>query len=445
MPVAVSTKLILVVEDGDAEREALARFLRAAGYRVITARNPTEAMKSIDEPVDLVLSDLRMGGQTGIDLMRDWLARRSATPFVILTAFGAVDSAVAAMKLGAKEFLTKPVDPPKLLRMLEETLSGPSPVSIDLGPGFERIVGVAPAMTEVRQKTLRAARSRSTVLILGESGTGKELVAEAIHKNSQCADGPFVIINMAALPESLVESELFGHVKGAFTGATSSRVGKFQSAHGGTLFIDEIGDYPLHLQPKLLRVLENHIIAPVGGNDSIQVDVRVVAATSRPLAKMVEAGDFREDLYYRLNVLALQLPPLRERREDIPLLTQHFLNIIHKSSGHGPWEVSSDLQRELGRLSWPGNVRQFKNCLERMCVLAHGSLLTLDDLPADVHQAGPPVVGGPVATSHATLESLKKSAILQALERFGGNRTKAAEHLGISVRTLQRKLREWEG
>ena len=360
-------RCILVVEDRDAEREALARVLRLEGYAVLAARSPAEAQQRPGPSIDLVISDLRMGAQSGIDLLDWWRERWPATPFILLTAFGTVDTAVAAMKLGATDFLTKPVDPDQLLALVNASLGRNDPAQqpavvagLLMGErGDSRIVGSSQALVAVCEQALRAAQTQSTVLILGESGTGKELFAEAIHLNSPRREGPFVTVNMAAIPETLVESELFGHVRGAFTSAVASRVGRFEAAHGGTLFIDEIGDFPLPLQAKLLRVLENRTLTPVGGEREIAIDVRVVAATSRPLVRMKQQGQFREDLYYRLNVISLQLPPLRKRRQDIPQLARHFLAEFAAQAGRKPLQISTELIRELERLPWPGNVR---NC-----------------------------------------------------------------------------------
>jgi DNA-binding NtrC family response regulator len=448
---ARTKKRILVVEDGDTEREALARMLRVEQFDVATARNPGEALAAINEPVDLVVSDLRMGQQSGIDLLRMWREQRPYTPFIMITAYGEVGSAVSAMKLGADDFLSKPVNPAQLLQQIRSALDkaaayghdGPASVIINEGVGFDKIIGRSRVMVDVCEQTLRAAGTQSTVLIQGESGTGKELIAEAIHRNSPRHEGPFVAVNMAAIPESLVESELFGHVKGAFTSAHSSRVGRFEAARGGTLFIDEIGDFPLSLQAKLLRVLEKRSMSPVGSNEEIPVDVRVVAATSRNLAKMKGTGEFREDLFYRLNVIAIFLPPLREHRQDIAPLARYFLAEFAKASGRKPLGLSRELLRELESLPWPGNVRQLRNCLESMCAMARGDTLTTADLPAAVREsAGEDTEEATPAGSR--LESLKRSAMIRALGQFDGNRTRAAEYLGISVRTLQRKLREWD-
>ncbi|HEX4130956.1 MAG TPA: sigma-54 dependent transcriptional regulator [Pirellulales bacterium] len=441
---------ILVVEDGQSEREALVRVLKLEGYRVVAAGSPERAIEFINEPVDLVVSDLRLGKQSAIDLLKRWQHDRAQTPFILMTAYGDVDSAVTAMKLGAEDFLTKPVEPRQLLGLINMSLkkrrsTSASPVDAPRGgrPIFDKIIGNSRVMADVCDQAWRAAQTDSTVLILGESGTGKELFAEAIQANSPRADGPFVLVNMAAIPETLVESELFGHVKGAFTSASQNRVGRFEAAHNGTIFIDEIGDFPLSLQAKLLRVLENHTVTPVGSNHERTVDVRVVAATSRNLHRMMTAGQFREDLFYRLNVVTIHLPALRDRKDDIPSLVHLFLHEFTTSVGRQPISVSPELMQTLESLDWPGNVRQLRNCLESMIVMARGDTLTPADLPANVYakarlgDAEFADVGG------ATIDSLKRAAMLRALEHFHGNRTRAAEYLGISVRTLQRKLKEW--
>jgi DNA-binding NtrC family response regulator len=273
------------------------------------------------------------------------------------------------------------------------------------------------------------------VLISGESGTGKELVARAIHASSPRANGPLTVINMAAMPDTMVESELFGHAKGSFASALQQRIGRFEQANHGTLFIDEIGDFPLHMQAKLLRVVEEGVVSPLGSEQEVHVDVRIVAATSRPLAKLVRSGEFREDLYYRLNVIAIDLPPLRQRREDVAPLVRHFLEQIATNLGSEPRTASAELLTRLECLPWPGNVRQLRNCLERMCVMSTASELTVADLPVEANDAEPVIAGD--------LRTLERSAIEEALRRAGGNRTRAAEALGISVRTLQRRLRDW--
>ncbi len=308
---------------------------------------------------------------------------------------------------------------------------------------FGTMIGTSPAMQALFDQIRRVAQTDATVLITGESGTGKELVAEAIHGFSPRCRGPYSAINMAAVPETLVESELFGHVKGSFTGAGQDRAGRFEAAQDGTLFIDEIGDLKLTSQAKLLRVLENRRITPVGGNQSRDVDVRVLTATNRRLESMVAEKRFREDLYYRLNVVTITLPPLRERREDIPVLARHFLEEIAATYGHPAPPLSEGLNRFLLEYDWPGNVRQLRNSLESMVVLAGSGPLTVEDLPSMVRDH-PDMQGGDFEVpSNLTLEEIEKAAILQSLDRCDGNRTRAARSLDISVRTLQRKLKRW--
>lgn len=309
---------------------------------------------------------------------------------------------------------------------------------------FEHIVGRSDVILTVFDQIQRVAETDATALITGESGTGKELVAEAIHYASTRREGPYIAVNMAAVPDTLVESELFGHVKGAFTGAAADRAGRFEAANGGTIFVDEIGDLELTSQAKLLRVLEDHQITPIGTNVSRRVDVRVIAATSRHLERMVAEGKFREDLYYRLNVVAIALPPLRKRREDILLLVEHFLDEACRVNNRPSCHPNAELLRFLESYDWPGNVRQLRNCIESMVVLARSTTLTVDDLPAMVRNGKPNSEPHFEIPKGFTLEDVERIAIRQTLGRFAGNRTQAAQSLGISVRTLQRKLKRWQ-
>jgi transcriptional regulator with PAS, ATPase and Fis domain len=299
-------------------------------------------------------------------------------------------------------------------------------------------------MKDVFAKIQRAAPVDSTVFILGESGTGKELVAQALHHNSLRKKNAFVAVNIAAVPPTLVESELFGHVRGAFTGATDRRMGRFEQADGGTLFIDEVGDFELALQAKLLRVLESLTVTPVGGHEDRKVDVRVLAATSRDIRKMVEAGTFREDLFYRLNVVTITLPPLRERPDDIPILVEHFLKEISANKHTATRKISPEVMRRFQIYRWPGNVRELRNTLESMMVLADGEMLTERDLPERIAEGSLPHSVPQQIPTGMTMDELEKLAITKALDQYGGNRTHAANRLGISVRTLQRKLRQYE-
>ncbi len=434
---------VLIVEDQAGEREAMSRMLRIEGYEVRTARDGEEALAAVGEPIDAVISDLRMGERSGLDLLHAWKAVRPQTPFILVTAFGEVGTAVSAMKLGAQDYLTKPVDPKELLRLLARTGGGRREPAATLAGGFGALIGRSPMMLAVVDQARRAAQTDSVVLILGESGTGKELLASAIHHHSPRRTGPYLTVNIAAVPETLVESELLGHVRGAFTGAAYDREGRFAAADGGTLFIDEIGDCELSVQAKLLRVLETRRFTPVGGNTERKADVRVVAATSRNLRQKVAEGEFREDLYYRLNVISLRLPPLRERRDDIPLLIEAFLDEFCAGSRKPRARLTPELHEYLLAHAWPGNVRQLRNAIESMVVLASSEALTLADLPEHLRSTPAQLPEPPPVPRDARLDQLEKAAILDALERSDGNRTHAAASLGISVRTLQRKLKSW--
>ncbi|MCE9605841.1 MAG: sigma-54 dependent transcriptional regulator [Planctomycetia bacterium] len=448
---------ILVVEDGPGEREALARVLKLEGYEVLTAHNPDHALTLLDEPVSLVVTDLKMGARNGLDLMRTWRGRRPSTPFIVVTAYGDVDSAVSAMKLGATDFLTKPIDPPKLLDLIRECLlaeaadkSSSTARAVDVAHGVERLIGVSTGIERVRQQVRRVAPSDSIVLIVGEPGTGKELVAEALHAHSTRAAKPFVVIDLAAVPEALIDSELFGHVQGAFHGATADRIGRFEAADGGTLFIDEVGGFPLPSQAKLLRALETQIVQRVGSSEDRMVNARLIAASSNNLRKMVQEKRFREELFQRLNVVTIEMPPLRERREDIPLLVHHLASRFASGIQKPLPKLTAELHGFLISYDWPGNVRELRNCLESMIVLSASQELTLHDLPANIAGIRPEgAVAEPADESSAAddlqLSRLEKSVILQTLKRMEGNRTRAAEALGISVRTLQRRLKGWTG
>jgi two-component system, NtrC family, response regulator HydG len=442
---------VLIVEDQESERKALERVLRVAQYDVVAAANAEEALEWRDQAIDLVISDLRMGRRSGIDLLMEWREVRPETPFILATAFGDVDSAVRAMKLGAADYLTKPVDPEQLLKIIRSTLQTPAPPPQPAAPakasldarGFGPLIGISPAMQDVYDRIQRAAQTDSIVLILGESGTGKELVAAAIHRESKRSAGPYVAVNMAAIPAHLVESELFGHIRGAFTGATDARIGRFQIASGGTIFIDEIGDFEPVAQAKLLRVLENQTVCPIGSNEDIPVNARVVAATSRNLQELVARKLFREDLYYRLNVVLIRLPPLRDRVEDIPVLAEAFLRESAAACGRAPLTFDPRLMQYFARQPWPGNVRQLRNMIFSMVVMARGNVLGLDDVPAELRDGATPVVMREPGSQRQDLDAIEKGHILSMLETHHGNRTHAAAALRISVRTLQRKLKMW--
>jgi transcriptional regulator with PAS, ATPase and Fis domain len=311
-------------------------------------------------------------------------------------------------------------------------------------PGFERIVSRSEVMQEIYRQASRAAQTDTTMLVTGESGTGKELIAEAIHRSSPRREGPFVTVNMTALPDTLIESELFGHASGAFTGATTARTGRFEAANQGTIFIDEIGDLKQASQAKLLRVLESHRITPVGSNESRPVDTRVIAASNRNLEKMVADGEFREDLYYRLNVIMVALPPLRSRRDDIRLLVEYFTDLFAARNEQSTPKIDDDLWRYFENYEWPGNIRQLRNCMESMVVLSDNGKLTIDDLPEMARNQRPEPRSKVEFPSDYTLEDVEREVILQTLDRYEGNRTRAAKALQISVRTLQRRLKHWD-
>src|SRR5437867_3620499 len=363
---------VLVVEDHETERRALMQVLKADGFAVFGAENADKAIGYADENVDVVLSDLHMGDVSGIDLLQLWKKRRPETQFILVTGERAPSNIVEAMKSGAYDYVTKPINPDELtllIRRAIETLQKDKELDnlrrrLDSKFGLDQIIGQSRQMKDVFAKIQRAAPVDSTVLILGEGGTGKELVAQALHHNSPRKKGPFVPVNIAAVPSTLIESELFGHVRGAFTGATDRRIGRFEQADGGTLFVDEIGDFELPLQAKLLRVLETLTVTPVGGHEDRKVNVRVLAATSHDIHKMVAQGTFREDLFYRLNVVTVQLPALRDRPDDIPVLVEHFLREIAQQKGTPARRISPEVMRRFQQYRWPGNVRELRNTLE---------------------------------------------------------------------------------
>ncbi|HRT06103.1 MAG TPA: sigma-54 dependent transcriptional regulator [Kiritimatiellia bacterium] len=445
-----SRPVILIVDDEKNTREGLARALRGE-YAVAEAENGQRALEWLETHVaDVVLTDLRMPGLDGLDLLSRLLGRESKPIVILLTAFGSVETAVEAMKRGAYDFLAKPVNLDRLDLLLRRALAERRlgdenrrlKAQLDSKYGFENIIGTSPAMQDVFETIRQAAPTRATVLIQGESGTGKELVARALHQCSPRRDGPFVPVHCAALAPTLLESELFGHEKGAFTGATERRRGRFELADGGTLFLDEIGEIDPALQVKILRVLEERKFERVGGTETIHVDVRLVAATNRDLRARVAEGAFREDLFYRLYVVNLTLPPLRERAGDVVLLAQHYLKTLAEENGKKPMAISPEAMDVLQAYPWPGNVRELRNVIERMVVLGSGPRLTAADLPAAVRDGG---AGGLALASRSgrVLRDAERQLIADALRRHQNNRTKAAQDLGISRRTLHRKLNEF--
>ena len=435
----MARKNILVVDDEKSQREILEMILSGEGYNVTTASSGEAAMKFVeDRHFDLVLTDLKMTGMSGLDLLKELTDFDKSIIVLLLTAHGTVDSAVDALRLGAFDYLQKPYDREKLLETIERALTQLS--SLDL-----EIISASPEMDKVKKLILKVAKSNATVLIRGESGTGKELMARAIHKNSFRSNEIFQAVNCAAINENLLESELFGHEKGSFTGAVGEKKGLFEVADGGTLFLDEIGELDISLQAKILRALQEKQIRRVGGTKEINTDVRVVAATNRDLLKMAEEGSFREDLYYRLNVLSLEIPPLRERRSDIPVLIEYFLK-KHTRDSKREISIERDAKKMLEDYSYPGNVRQLESALERAILLCENNTITVEDLPPEMSQAGKPASADELfklPPEGVNFEDVERSLISQAMERTDNNITKSAKMLGLTFRTLQYRLEKF--
>ena len=443
----MNQNLVLVVDDDSSLRRVMKMQLEEAGYQVALASDGEQAGVIIDEQrPKLVITDLLMPGMGGLELLKQIRDNRLETTVIMITAFGSVETAVEAMKSGAYDYVTKPIDYEGLVlavhramerqSLLEEVRSLRS--ALDERYGFENIVGRSKRLLHVLDMASRVAQHDSTVLLLGETGTGKELLARAIHQNGGRKNKPFVTINCGAIPKELLESELFGFTRGAFTGAHTAKVGKIEMADGGTLFLDEVGELPLDMQVKLLRLLQNGEIEKLGSTAQAVVDVRVVAATNRNLPAMIEDGAFREDLYYRLAVVPLALPPLRERKEDIPELVQHLLRKLKARHGHPDLTVAPALVSHLCNYRWPGNVRELENVLERMLVLSSGNHIGLADLPDEMKQT-PPAHGSflfDLPENGISLEGVERELLLRAIEKFNGNQTQAARFLDISRRTL---------
>ncbi|HXY07525.1 MAG TPA: sigma-54 dependent transcriptional regulator [Terriglobales bacterium] len=438
---------ILVVDDDASLRRVLQVQLEQEGYAVASAASAQQTLSMLQiQPYDMVISDLKMPGVSGLELLRQIRLQFPEAIVLILTAFGTVETAVEAMKSGAYDYLTKPVHPDELslvvgralehLRLVKEVCT--LRANLDQKYGFENILGCSGALLQVLDTAARAARTDSTVLIRGETGTGKELLARAIHFNSSRKHKPLITINCAAIPKELLESELFGHKKGAFTGAVGEKRGKIEIADGGTVFLDEIGEMPLELQVKLLRLIEEGEIEKIGSEVRNQVDVRIIAATHRDLQAMIEDGTFREDLYYRLVVIPLLLPPLRERMEDIPDLVQYFFRKSQEKNERPELVMSPALLPYFARYRWPGNVRELENVVERMVVLARGDEITVQDLPEFLRRerAGVEALEIDLPPQGVSLEAIEKELIVKALERCAWNQTQAARYLDISRKTL---------
>lgn len=457
----MSKAKILIIDDERNTREGLSAAF-SDKYDIILAEDAIKGMRVIrEQAIDVVLTDLRMSLIDGMAFTREVSTWENAPLIIMLTAYGSVETAIEAMKVGAYDYLTKPVNLDNLemmidrglesLRMRAENQRLREMLSQQQGDA-DGIIGNSSIMMDLLAEARQVADSRTTVLITGESGTGKELLAAAIHRLSPRRNKPFIAVHCAALNENLLESELFGHEKGAFTGAFEQQLGRFERADGGTLFLDEIGEIPPSTQIKLLRVLSTRTIERVGGDKPIEIDVRLLTATNRNLKAMTESGSFREDLYYRLNVVNLKLPPLRERREDIPLLLTYYVKRLATENEKKVDGFTPEAVKVLTSHNWPGNIRELRNCVERMVVLARGSSLTLNDVPVEIRQAvgeqfqekaRQAVEKLTVPGNQLDIKANEKQMIVQALTQCNGNRTKAAERLGISRRTLHRKLHEY--
>lgn len=442
---------ILIVDDEKNYLVVLQALLADNGYEMLTAQNGPQALAlAAEEEPDLVITDMRMPQMSGLDLIQRLKARFSEMPIIVMTAYGTVENAVEAMKSGATDYISKPFENTELLLTVQKALKMrrllfQNRLLKEELKGYGEIIGDSKAMRLVYGLIDKVAATRATVLLTGESGTGKELIARAIHARSPRAEEPFVAVNCMALTETLLESELFGHEKGAFTGATSRRKGRFEMAHGGTLFLDEVGEMSPALQVKLLRVLQERTFERVGGNQPLSVDVRIVAATNRDLTQAVEAGQFREDLFYRLNVVRIDVPPLSQRREDLPVLVAHFVKKYAAEVGRPAPQVDKQAMELIYSHSWPGNVRELENAIERAVILA-GDVITPGDLPLEIRpdqEAAATELPRDLSLNDA-LEDLERRMIVRALNEAGGVAAHAAEALGLTKSNLAYKLKKYE-
>ncbi|MFA7112291.1 MAG: sigma-54 dependent transcriptional regulator [Sphaerochaeta sp.] len=444
---------ILICDDEKNIRSGLAMAMELEGYESIEATDGQDAWDKINKMgVDLVITDLRMPRMSGEDLLRKIIGAYPRMPVIILTGHGTIETAVEAMRSGAVDFFTKPVDLDRLSLVVRKALSDTDLYAeherlkeevqqLKARNRYDRIIGKSQKMVELMDTVSQVAPTKASVLITGESGVGKELVADAIHELSNRSKGPFIKVHCAALTASLLESELFGHEKGSFTGAVKEKKGRFELADGGTIFLDEIGEIDAQTQVKLLRVLQERQFERVGGEKSITVDVRIVCATNRDLPKEIEKGNFREDLYYRLNVVHLDVPPLRERKDDIPLLMTSFLQQFSSENGRNIEAFSNQAKRALLGYEWPGNIRELRNCIESAVVLARTSIIEVEDLPVHIGKAQN--ASSVSLEVGITLAEAEKQLIISTLASCAGNKTKAAEVLGIGRKTLHRKLQEY--
>lgn len=448
---------ILITDDEVNIVSGLKYAFEDEGYTVLSANNGLEAWHLVNtNAVDLVITDLRMPEMDGYELIRKISASYPTLPIIVLTGHGTIETAVETMRDGAVDFFTKPVDLDKLLLVVKKSIKNSQlqeqnrKLSEEIDKlrsqqKYSRIIGKSGKLSQMMQIINQVAPTKASVLITGESGTGKELVADAIVALSDRKDKPFIKVHCASLSESLLESELFGHEKGAFTGASSQKKGRFELADGGTIFLDEIGEIDMSTQVKILRVLQEREFERVGGEKTIRVDVRLIAATNRDLASEVKKGNFREDLFYRLNVVHIEVPPLRERKEDIELLTINFLDEFNKEDGRKIEGISPQARRALLNYDWPGNIRELKNCIESSVVLAKGNMIQLEDLPPQITQKEGEAKSSITINLPTTMEEAEKKIILSTIEYCAGNKSRASELLDIGRKTLHRKLNEYMG
>ena len=447
---------ILVIDDEAAQRDVLTGYLKKKGYQIFAASSGKEGIEiTKNEPVDIILSDFKMPDLNGIEVLEQVKKMNPEISFVIVTAYGTVENAVKAMRLGAFDYISKPVDLDELDLMIERIIehrnlkSENQLLKTQLQEKYKisSVVSQSQKMEEVVNVAARVAESKATVLITGENGTGKEVLAKAIHYMSSRKEKPFIAVNVPALTETLLESELFGHDKGAFTGADKMKKGRFEIANGGTLFLDEVGDIPQSIQVKLLRVLQEHQFERVGGTEKIEVDVRIIAATNKELEKKIKDSTFREDLYYRLNVVSIKIPPLRERKEDILPMIESFIEKYCKENNKEKLEVSKEVVDTLMKYNYPGNVRELENIIERAVVLtrAHSKVITLNDIPMNIKGFKEEKSIGSLDEGTLTeqVEALEKQLIFDALQQSGGNQTKAGKLLGLTERNLRYKLKKY--
>ena len=442
---------VLIIDDDTSMCELLSEGLAQHGYDARWRASPQQAMADIEQnQFDVVLTDVNMREMTGIELCQKATELHRDLPVIVITAFGSMETAVQAIRVGAYDFITKPFDIDAIAIAIERAVRHRALTrevqrlqrAVDESRRYDELLGASPVMKDVYDLLERVAESESTVLVSGESGTGKELVARALHRRSKRSGGPFVAINCAAMPEHLLESELFGHTKGAFTDAHMARPGLFVQAKGGTIFLDEIGDMPLGLQPKLLRALQERTVRPVGGDNEIPIDVRVVAASNRDLETAIEERRFRKDLYYRVNVIHVELPPLRARGADVLLLARHYLEHFATQSQKDVVSLQPEVAEKLTDYAWPGNVRELANCLERAVALTRHNSIGLADLPEKIrnYRSSHVLIAATDPTELVPLDEVEKRYILRVLEAVGGNKTLAAQVLGLDRKTLYRKL-----